>query len=52
MEAYPILLDGTIGKVSVKIPTNRLMSYFYELLGRKFCGAFISDRKIKKSIES
>lgn len=48
---YPILMDGTIGKVTMKVPTNRLISYMYERLGRKFSCAYISDKKIKQRIE-
>ena len=49
--AYPIALDGTVSKVTMKIPTNRLLSYMYEQLGRKFSCAFIADKKIRQRIE-
>lgn len=51
VSGFPICLDGTIGKVVMKVPSNRLMSYMFEQLGKKFCGAFIADKKVKERIE-
>jgi hypothetical protein len=51
IKSYPITLDGAIGKCDLKIQSNRLMSYAYEQLGRKFCCEYIMDNKIKQWIE-